>query len=120
MMQKCFTSAIGLRSRNRLGNRIWSDGDRITFDLPFDFRLVPYTGLDQDKDHDRYALKYGPILLALVGETDLDIASGALASRLTSVAGNPLHFGITGYPGCQYMPYWQVQAEGFTCFPTMR
>jgi DUF1680 family protein len=101
-------------------DRSWSNNDAIAFELPMAFRVVPYTGLDQDAHKDRYALLYGPVLMALVGDTDLDIASNELPKRLLPIAGSPLHFAIQGYPTCKYVPYWQVQGEKFTCFPTLR
>lgn len=100
-------------------DRLWSHHDRVEFDLPMAFRMIKYTGLDQDQRYDRYALQYGPALMALEGGTDLDIAPDAVASRLLPLEGQPLSFGIAGYPNCKYIPYWQVQAENFTCFPTL-
>jgi hypothetical protein len=58
--------------------------------------------------------------MALVGATDLDVPAADLARRLEPVAGRPLHFGLAGRPGVHYQPYWQIQEEAFTCFPTMR
>ena len=101
-------------------DRSWSNNDAITLEFPMAFRVVRYTGLDQDAHCDRYALLYGPVLMALVGATDLDIASNELAKRLLPIAGSPLHFAIQGYPAFRYIPYWQVQGETFTCFPTFR
>jgi hypothetical protein len=101
-------------------DRPWVNNDSISFDLPMRFRLKKYTGLDQDIRYDRHALEYGPILMALVGGVDLDITPEALVSRLSPVAGRPLDFAVAGSPNLKYMPYWQVQAEKFTCFPTLR
>jgi DUF1680 family protein len=101
-------------------DRSWSNNDVITIEFPMTFRVVRYTGLDQDAHNDRYALLYGPVLMALIGATDLDIVSDDLAKRLLPIAGSPLHFAIDGRPACKYVPYWQVQGETFTCFPTLR
>ena len=100
--------------------RSWSNNDAINLEFPMAFRVVKYTGLDQDAHNDRYALLYGPVLMALLGGSDLDLPSNELPNRLLPIAGNPLHFGVAKHPGCTYLPYWQVQAEKFTCFPTMR
>jgi hypothetical protein len=43
-----------------------------------------------------------------------------LVSRLSPVAGKPLEFAVAGHPGCRYVPYWQIEGETFTCFPTVR
>jgi DUF1680 family protein len=101
-------------------DRTWANNDHIVFALPMAFRLTQYTGLDQDADHDRYALRYGPVLMALEGGTDLDIPVESLASQLQPAADQPLFFDVVGHPGYQYVPYWQVQTESFTCFPTLR
>jgi hypothetical protein len=98
----------------------WSSGDAVEVEFPMDFRLVRYTGLDQDAQHDRQALLYGPLLLALVGGTDLEVAAGELIKRLVADVEQPLHFRVTGFPDCTYLPYWQIQGEAFTCFPTLR
>ena len=100
-------------------DRTWSNNDSIAFELPMRFRPRKYTGFDQDKTRDRYALQYGPLLMALAGGAGLDIAPDALANRLSPVSGSPLHFQIAGHPGCKYMPYWQVRTEKFTCFPAL-
>ncbi len=68
----------------------------------------------------RQHLLRGPLLMALVGATDLNIAAGELPGRLAPVANNPLSLSVTGAPNCTYLPYWQIQGETFTCFPTLR
>ena len=99
-------------------HRTWADGDRVSFDLPMRARLTRYTGVDRDAAGDRYALEIGPVLMALLGTTGLDVAPDDLVRRLSPRAGKPLHFGITGHPHCTFLPYGQVQDEPFTCFPT--
>jgi acetyl esterase/lipase len=98
--------------------RTWRDGTRISFDLPMGFRLTPYRGVDQVAGHERSALEYGPLLLALLGGAGLEIPSDDLFRRLVPRAGASLAFDIDGAPGCHYVPYWQVQNQEFTCFPT--
>ena len=101
--------------------REWQDGDVVEFDVPMVFRTEKYTGRDQHAEYSRYALLYGPILMALVGADDLDVASSTLTKRLTSLDSRPLRFAVEGVPGACYMPYWQMEDDvEFTCFPTMR
>ena len=100
--------------------RVWKNGDQITFDLPCSFRLTRYVGMDQHPHHERYALEYGPILMALVGGFDLDIPAAALPGRLSPVVDKPLHYAIDGHPDLRYTPYWQAGSAPFTCFPTLR
>jgi len=108
--------------------RTWSDGDTIGFKLPIGFTAVKYTGLDQiEGNYDRYALMYGPILMALQGDLhgpggvpQIAVAPDDLPSLLRSVAGNPLEYDIGGYPGYRYVPYWKTDTESFTCFPVVQ
>jgi DUF1680 family protein len=101
-------------------DRSWQQGDAVTFDLPMGFRTVRYTGLDQHPEHERHALLYGPILMALVGAADLPIPAAELPGRLKPIAGQPLHFGVEGVGPARYVPYWQINNETFSCFPTAR
>jgi DUF1680 family protein len=92
----------------------------VTFELPMKLRTELYTGVDQKPNHDTYSLLYGPVLLALVGANDLDIPAKDLPGKLKPVDGKPLHFTVAGKDGVHYQPYWQIQTETFTCFPTLR
>ncbi len=106
--------------------RKWSDGDTIEFTLPASISVKRYTGADQIAGKSRYSVEYGPILLAAVGpsKADLSVDSGHdpnyLANHLESIAGSPLHFTVRGNPGAEFMPYWQISEEEFTCFPAIR
>ena len=130
-------------------DRVWSDGDTIGFTLPMGFRLSLYTGMDQVAGGLRYALEYGPILMAVVdtngndkqhGGPDKVPASAADNDQLDAIAwsvhlpvtaediirhlkaidNQPLHFAIEGDPHHKYMPYWQINEELFTCFPVLK
>jgi DUF1680 family protein len=107
-------------------DRLWKTGDTISFPLPMDFRMTRYTGVDRVEGQEQFALEYGPLLMALVGEVDekggatLQAAPAVLPKRLRPKAGEPLHFAIDGDPGHEYLPYWQVVADQlFTCYPVM-
>jgi len=106
-------------------DRLWRTGDTISFTLPMDFRMTRYTGVE-GTGQELYALEYGPILMALVGEVDdhggatVRAASADLPKRLRPKAGQPLHFAIDGDPRYEYLPYWQVVADQlFTCYPAL-
>ncbi len=106
-------------------DRVWRTGDTISFTLPMDFRMTRYTGAEAS-GQERYALEYGPILMALVGDVDeqggatVRAASSDLVKRLRPKAGQQLHFAIDGDPRYEYLPYWQVVADQlFTCFPAL-
>ena len=105
-------------------DRTWKSGDAVSFTLPTGFRLTRYSGMDQIEGKERYALEYGPILMAILGSDDARlIASGApgevFASQLKPVTGQPLHFAIDGNPSHIYVPYYAIKQETFTCFPVI-
>jgi len=108
-------------------NRKWSDNDKISFTLPMALTTVKYTGLDQvNGNMDRYALLYGPLLMALQAPLTgpdkvprIATTPANLSELLTSVPGSPLRFDIEGYPSYRYVPYWQVSGT-FTCFPIVQ
>jgi hypothetical protein len=60
----------------------------------------------------------GPVLMALTGTDDLALTPEALLANLREDA--PLQARVEGIEGARYQPYWQIQGEPFTCFPTLR
>lgn len=106
-------------------DRTWSTGDLVSFTLPMQLKLTQYTGLDKIEAHERFALEYGPILLALVGSDSavLKVAGGKrhadILERIKQDPFRPLHFSIEGHPDFTYIPYWQVVTEPFTCYPVI-
>ncbi len=111
-------------------DRIWADGDIVSFTLPISFRLLLYTGIDEIAwNKDRYGLLYGPVLMAAVGPivdvghggstVDLPVPTERLIESLRPIEGKPLHFNIEGAPDHVYMPYWQVTDETFSALPAI-
>jgi hypothetical protein len=103
-------------------DRVWSNGDTVTFRLPIEFRLSKYTGADQISEANRYALEYGPFLYAVVGATkpELDQTPTGLLENLQTITDRPLQYRLPGHPSLIFMPYWQVHDEEFSCFPVFR
>jgi DUF1680 family protein len=104
--------------------RTWKNGDTITFTLPAELRLTKYVGKEASEAQPRYALEYGPVLLAAVGsstnspQASFSSDSATLLSRIKPVSGQPLHFSIEGESSYNYIPYWEVAVnQMFTCFP---
>ncbi|MGA8041825.1 MAG: beta-L-arabinofuranosidase domain-containing protein [Terracidiphilus sp.] len=106
-------------------DRTWSTGDRVQFSAPMQLKLTRYTGLDQIEGSERFALEFGPVLLALAGSSSavLKVPGGKRGEDiLPRIKGNPdrlLHFSIQGHPEFAYMPYWEVVSEPFTCYPVI-
>jgi DUF1680 family protein len=106
-------------------NRRWSTGDTVRFTLPMELKLTRYTGLDKIEGYERFALEYGPVLLALVGSDSavLKVPGGKrheeILGRIKQDPFRPLHFSIEGQPELAYIPYWQVVTEPFTCYPVI-
>jgi len=109
--------------------RSWEDGDTVRMTLPMEFRLTLYTGLDQAprqwwdltprEFRNRYALSYGPLLMAFVGATNIDLTPDELIAALIPVENAPLHFAVRGNEDCHFEPYWSLGGEEMTCFPTL-
>jgi hypothetical protein len=106
-------------------DRQWNDGDTIEFNLPAAIRIKRYNGEDQISNKVRYSIEYGPILLAAVGSSHVDLLFDEgtnmehLDSQIQPADGSPLHFTIHGNPGQKLIPYWQITDEEFTCYPTI-
>ncbi len=111
--------------------RTWQDGDTIRLALPMEFRLTPYTGLDQQGPRQwwqlapvtprtRHALSYGPLLMAFVGTQSIDLTPDELLQALSPIEGSQLHFAIRGHADCHYEPYWALGREEMTCFPALK
>jgi DUF1680 family protein len=106
-------------------SRVWSPGDVITFELPVQLTATRYTGVDRSEGRERYALEYGPILMAALAEPDADIipqgVSDAveLVSHLEKSSQQRLHF-MTAGTSVDWVPYFEVDAESFSCFPSIK
>jgi DUF1680 family protein len=105
-------------------DRTWKDGDEISFVLPIALKLTRYTGVDQVPGSERYALEFGPILLAAVGSTDAVIKlkgkhADDLIAHLVPESDQELRYAVKDNDDVKYIPYWRVQDEPFTCFPVV-
>ncbi|MGD0896828.1 MAG: beta-L-arabinofuranosidase domain-containing protein [Thermoguttaceae bacterium] len=130
-------AAVGRPGAYVVLDRTWRTKDTVTFTLPMDFRVIRYTGLDQIPGHRRYSVLYGPALMAAVGTIgeknkvfipdtkittyNIGIAHDPLKPKewLKPKPDQPLNFTVDGQAEPCLTPYWQVDAETFTCFPVI-
>jgi DUF1680 family protein len=108
-------------------DREWSTGDIVSFTLPMGLKLIRYTGTDQVQGHERFALQYGPLLMAMLGAADPELilfgADGPedLLARLRPEEGNGNHFVLSRPeflgPPVHFIPYFEIADQSFTCFP---
>jgi DUF1680 family protein len=111
--------------------REWSNSDVIGFDLPTGFRISKYEGATKpycDRDKHTHALEYGPILMAITGESisngqvTLPFPASQLAGKLQLEDdhghGHALHFKIAGANDAtlRFVPYYEIEKEEMTCF----
>jgi DUF1680 family protein len=118
--------ALGLPGSYCSIAREWQDGDQLSFHLPLEVRATLYEGADGVPGCRRYALEYGPLLLGLVGATDfrgkyIQIRQdpAAPADWLTPIPGKTGHFAVKDKPGYEYMPYYEIQDQLFSCYPVI-
>ena len=105
--------------------RIWKKGDEIAFTLPIGFSLTKYKGTEEGfQGTEAYALEYGPLLMAAIGPEiddgflDIPVSSSELPLRLKAKSDNPLRFEVQCFTtGIEYIPYYQIGDEDFTCYP---
>ena len=116
-------AATGKPGSYALLDRTWADGDTVTFTLPMGFRATLQTGGDQIKEHGRYALEYGPVLLATASPLDDKLrmrivqAPESPGAWLLPKPGEPLHFTVKDHPDWEFMPCWDLGQRTYTCYP---
>lgn len=104
--------------------RKWKAGDKVSFEIPAAFTATKYAGAEEAFAKSSYAIQHAGLMLAVVnkrGEEKFEIAASPrnIASKLSPIEGKPMHFTVAGSPDLEVMPYFEVQDEAFTCFPTL-
>lgn len=118
-------------------HRVWNGTAALDFNLKFKWVRTLYTGAEQryyvraepPVDHKRYALEYGPLLMAVTNRDDaefaprmepgsiiLDIDPDSYISSLKPTD-KPMHFAIEGCEPHRLIPYFEIQNEEFSCYP---
>jgi hypothetical protein len=87
-------------------------------------KATAYRGFDTIPNSNRYAIEYGPILLALTGKKEAPhVITGTsnLTNGLVPDATTPLHFLFSNNADYQFVPYWQLEPhQNFTVFPIVK
>jgi hypothetical protein len=86
-------------------------------------KATKYAGLDTVANHNRYAMEYGPILLALTGKKEAPhmMVGTSLTKDLIPDPERPLQFSVANNPGYQFVPYWLLEPDqNFTVFPIVK
>jgi hypothetical protein len=106
--------------------RIWADGDELSFRLPGGVRVTKYVGEAAIEGHDRFAIEYGPILLAVAGDLGKHIPvqipqdPGRASAWLKPTGNEPLHFRAEGLDSHEIMPYFHLaDDQAFTAYPVI-
>jgi len=117
--------------------REWRAGDTVSFTLPLGLRQTRYSGVSAKPGKERYALEYGPLLLACSDGAKVPavIALGdakTLVEKVTPRPDEKFIFRVTGSAGdatgnadsketagatAIFKPYFLVGNERFTTFP---
>ncbi len=107
-------------------SREWNAGDEITFSVPMELSLIKYEGVDQVRGAQRFAIKYGPIVLAVAGEGSLNNIpqitidpNMPLEDQLVRKDGT-LEFTLIGASEYRILSYAEVPDDTwFTVFPVV-
>jgi DUF1680 family protein len=104
--------------------RLWQNGDKVEFEIPFAWKCHSYSGEHDVEGYDRMAYTYGPLLYALRGKRShpngIPVSGKGedFPTRLTKKRGKPLHFKIKDMDGYDMVPYYEIiPGEHFVCFP---
>lgn len=97
-------------------------GQVFTLDLPFALRATRYTGGEELKTHERWAIQYGPLLYAALG------APSPVTVRFdpehpqdwfSPLAGEKRILTLKDDPGHMYMAYLDIHDEPFDVYPAV-
>jgi uncharacterized protein len=120
--------------------RIWKDGDHISFSLSMKARISKYEGFDQYPGFSRYSVEFGPILLAARAEKKkgynfrnmirLIRDPMKVQDWLIQRTDTTLHFEIKiddgtywrmkQWEGIDFVPYYEIQNELFDVYPIIQ
>ncbi len=97
-------------------------GDVFTLDFPFSFRATRYTGGEELKTHERWAIEHGPLLYAALGAPNpvtVRFDPHNPAAWFTPLAGEKRTLALKDDPNHTYMAYLDIHDEPFDVYPAV-
>ncbi len=121
-------AAMGEPGGYAVFDREWEGCTVISFKLPMAMKATQYKGANNVEGKKRYALEYGPLLMAVrgpltsegIGDNEptlvLPISVDELLERLVR-KGEKLEFAVKGLDEYDVIPYFDLEQDEFSCFP---
>lgn len=97
-------------------------GAVFTKNFPFSFKITRYTGGEELKTHERYAVEYGPLLYGVLGAPNpltVTFDPARPEAWLTPLAGEKRRLALKGDPCHTYMAYLDIHDEPFDVYPAV-
>ena len=91
-------------------------------DFPFSFKVTRYTGGEEIKTHERYAVEYGPLLYAVMGAPNpltISFDPQKPGEWLTPLPGEKRCLALKGDQSHFYMAYLDIHDEPFDVYPAV-
>ncbi|MBE6732156.1 MAG: hypothetical protein E7564_10755 [Ruminococcaceae bacterium] len=94
-------------------------GTEIEFTLPMSMSSTLYTGEDEIEGKDRYALEYGPLLLAAMGRGKVELSFNTENPDESFERISDTRFKLKNDNFHEYMTYMDIQDEPLTVYPVV-
>lgn len=96
-------------------------GDVIELDFTLGFTATLYTGAEEIPGKERYALCYGPLLLAAMGPSVVELTYDPAHPDewLSPIPGKPGRFTVKGDSAHELWPYMDIRDEPFSVYPVV-
>ena len=98
-------------------------GDHFTLSFPFSFRVTRYTGGEEMKELERYAVEYGPLLYGVLGAPNpltVSFDPDRPEEWFTPLPGEKRRLALRGDNCHEYMAYADIHDEPFDVYPAVR
>lgn len=96
-----------------------TEGTILTFDFPFKWRSTLYTGAEEIPGKERWALEYGPLLLAAGGRDGVTVEMDPENPAAWLERISPTRFRLRGSACQEYLVYMDIDDEPLTVYPVV-